>query len=256
MKSSDQTKTQDGYWPSEAQALIPELEICWGSIATRRPDGDHRHGRCNCPSHGTTFSREGRMEPARGEEQDTVLLMYSRHFHSHTFIPDQNGTHKTSKQFHLDSATEMSIWCRSRNYFRLWAYLWVNWYCPKEWALWARSANEKEIPILKTTMIVESHWRTIKHDYLHRFSRPRVDLVVWVLLSRLIPDSVRNMQALLDRDHRTAIASWRKAFKQANGYCESFIGTALPHRREQFYLCLPSLLGKSVCNLQAYFVLL
>ena len=39
LKSSDQTKTQDGYWPSEAQALIPELEICWGSIATRRPNG-------------------------------------------------------------------------------------------------------------------------------------------------------------------------------------------------------------------------
>jgi len=73
--------------------------------------------------------------------------------------------------------------------FGLWAYLWVNWYCPKEWALWARSANEKEIPILKTTMMADSQWRTIKHDYLHRFSCPRVDLIVWVLLSRLIPES-------------------------------------------------------------------
>jgi len=62
-------------------------------------------------------------------------------------------------------------------------------------------------------MIVESHWRKIKHDYLHRFNRPRLDLVVWVLLSRSIPDSVRNMQAILDREHRIAIASWRKAFK-------------------------------------------
>ena len=104
-----------------SEALIPELEICWGSIATRRPDGDHRHGRCNCPSHETTFSREGQMEPARGKEQDTVLQMYSPHFHSHTFIPNQNGTHKTSEQLHRDSATEMHIWCRSRNYFRLWA---------------------------------------------------------------------------------------------------------------------------------------
>jgi hypothetical protein len=147
------------------------------------------------------------MEPARGEEQETVLQMFSRHFHAHTFIPDENGTHKTPRQLHRDSATEMYIWCRSRNYFRLWAYLWVNWYSPKEWALWARSTNDKEIPILKTTMIVESHWRKIKHDYLHRFNRPRLDLVVWVLLSRSIPDSVRNMRAILDRDHRIAIAS-------------------------------------------------
>jgi hypothetical protein len=61
--------------------------------------------------------------------------------------------------------------------------------------------------------ILESHWRKIKLDYLHRFNRPRLDLVVWVLLSRSIPDSVRNMQAILDREHRIAIASWRKAFK-------------------------------------------
>ncbi|OXV06127.1 hypothetical protein Egran_06105 [Elaphomyces granulatus] len=175
------------------------------------------------------------MEPARGEEQETVLQMFSRHFHAHTFIPDQNGTHKTPKQLHRDSATEMYIWCRSRNYFRLWAYLWVNWYSPKEWALWARSTNEKEIPILKTTMIVESHWRKIKHDYLHRFNRPRLDLVVWVLLSRSIPDSVRNMQAILDREHRIAIASWRKAFKREWKAVTSRLNDSIPSSIQRYH---------------------
>jgi hypothetical protein len=62
-------------------------------------------------------------------------------------------------------------------------------------------------------MIVESHWRKIKHDYLHRFNRPRIDLVIWVLLSRLIPSAMTRMRALLQHDHRKAMASWRKDFK-------------------------------------------
>src|SRR5258708_5708098 len=67
---------------------------------------------------------------------------------------------------------------------------------PKQWKLWARSVNEKEIPVLKTTMIVESHWRKLKHDYLHRFNRPRIDLVICVLLSRLIPSAITRMHSL------------------------------------------------------------
>jgi len=45
----------------------------------------------------------------------------------------------------------MYTWCRARNYFRLWAYLFVNWYRSEQWILWARSSNPEEIPILKTT---------------------------------------------------------------------------------------------------------
>jgi hypothetical protein len=47
-------------------------------------------------------------EPARGEEQETVLQMISRHFHAHTFIPDQNGTHKTPEQLHRDSGVSLA----------------------------------------------------------------------------------------------------------------------------------------------------
>ena len=214
LTSSRQTNTQAEYKPLDAQILIPDLEICWGSIPTNRPNGDHRYGRCTCPSRSDKLVLEGRIEPASGDEQDTVIEIFSRHFNSHSLIPDQNGTYRSAEHIHRDCATEMYHWCKSRNYFRLWAYLWVNWYQPEQWRLWARSVNEKEIPVLKTTMIVESHWRRIKHDYLHRFNRPRVDLVVWVLLSRLIPNALARMQALLQRNHRQATASWRKDFKK------------------------------------------
>lgn len=143
-----------------------------------------------------------------------MLEIFSRHYNAHSLIPDHNGTYRSSEAIHRECISEMYAWCRARNYFRLWAYLYVNWYKPGQWRLWARSANTREIPVLKTTMIVESHWRKIKHDYLHHFNRPRIDLVIWVLTSQVIPQGLDRMEAIRKCDHRKATASWRKAFKK------------------------------------------
>ena len=175
LASTRQTKSE--YKPSDAQALILDLEICWGSMPTNRPNGDHRYSWCTCPSK-TTIAPKGRIETLTSEEQDTVLDIFSRHYNAHPLIPDQNGTYQYARYIHRVCAAEMYHWCRARNYSRLWAYLWVNWYQPNQWALWTWSSNGEEIPVLKITMIIESHWRKIKHDYLHRFNRPRIDLVI------------------------------------------------------------------------------
>jgi hypothetical protein len=151
LTSSRKTNTQGEYNPLDAQKLIPDLEICWGSIQTRRPNGDHRYGQSACPSWSTNLVLQGRMETASGEEQDIVLEMFSQHYNSHSLIPDQHGTFRSAERIHHACAEEMYHWCKSRNYFRLWAYLWVNWYQPDQWHLWARSIVEKEIPILKTS---------------------------------------------------------------------------------------------------------
>jgi hypothetical protein len=213
LASAQKTNSQNEYRPGEAQLEIPDLEICWGSMPIRRPDGQHRYGGCSCPLRPdfADFPALGRTEAKETYEKETVINMFSNHYNSHPFIPDRNGTSRSAQQIYQDCAREMYSWCRSRNYFRLWAYLWVNWYQPSQWALWARSAYSDEIPVLKTTMIVESHWRKLKHDYLHRFNRPRIDLVVWVLLNKAIPDSLTRMWAILSYDPRRVDASWRKA---------------------------------------------
>lgn len=213
LASTKKTNTQNEYRPGEAQSVIPDIEICWGSMPIRRPDGEHRYGSCSCPSRPNfaDFPAQGRTEAKETHEKETVINLFSNHYNSHTLIPDKNGTSRSAQQIHRDCTREMYSWCRSRNYFRLWAYLWINWYQPSQWVLWARSANEAEIPVLKTTMIVESHWRKLKHDYLHKFNRPRIDLVVWILLQKAIPDSLIRMRALLNCDHRRVDASWRKA---------------------------------------------
>ena len=148
--------------------------------------------------------------------------MFSRHFNMHSMIPDQNGTFRSAEQIHFDCINELYAWCHARNYFRLWTYLFINWYAPDVGKLWARSANPDSMPVLKTTMIIESHWRRIMHDYLHRFNRPRIDLVTSVLVSRVVPQALERMTAMLKKDHRIVIAAWRKAFKRHWKHLQSY----------------------------------
>lgn len=182
LKDSKKTNTQFRYFSAEAQKIVSNLEICWGSLLVRRPSGDHGYGRCECESRSVEFQENGRLEPSSVDEWNLVLEIFSRHYNAHPLITDQNGTYRSSEDIHRQCATEMYAWCRARNYFRLWAYVWINWCRPGRWELWARAANPHEIPVLKTTMIVEGLWRALKHEYLHRFNRPRIDLVLFICL--------------------------------------------------------------------------
>ena len=214
LNSSKVTKSQENYQPAEAKQVLPELEICWGSTSIRRPPSHRYPEKCECPSREKKFEEAGRLEPKTKDEKEAVLNMMGRHFHLHPLIPDQNGTFKSSKLIYQECITEVYRWCKARGYFRLWAYLFLNWYQPKQWELWARSADPKHIPTVKTTMIAESHWRTLKHDYLHRFNRPRVDLIVFILITRVLPDAEHRLSAILSGQSRVHSARWREAFKR------------------------------------------
>ena len=114
----------------EAQSLVSDLELCWGSLPIHRPNGDHRYGICTCPSRGITIEAKGRIKTWKINELDTVVETFSRHFNMHPLIPDQNGTYRSTDEIHRACAAEIYHWCKPRNCFRLWAYLWVNWYQP------------------------------------------------------------------------------------------------------------------------------
>ncbi|KAL1704651.1 hypothetical protein EV121DRAFT_205376 [Schizophyllum commune] len=103
--------------------------------------------------------------------------------------------------------------CHDNDLPNLWAYLWENWYRPSRWQLWARSTCSS-IPVLKTTMIMESHWRRIKHDFLHHFRLPRCDLLVWILVTKLTPFYYRMLDYRInDIGRYREQAPWRAAFK-------------------------------------------
>ena len=44
LRDSSRTDPLSHYLPGEAQSLVPNLEVCWGSYSTRLPDRNHRYG--------------------------------------------------------------------------------------------------------------------------------------------------------------------------------------------------------------------
>ncbi len=106
----------------------------------------------------------------------------------HPSIPlnDEAGTRLTSDEIHQSAVKEAYEYCYAHGLAQTWAYLWNCWYCPVKWPLWARAASVS-IPVLRTTMLVESFWKHFKHGTLHKFNNPRLDLVIYHVLTRVIP---------------------------------------------------------------------
>lgn len=67
-------------------------------------------------------------------------------------------------------------------------------------------------------MTVENFWRQLKHDFLHHFFRPRVDLLVWILINNVTPAYVACAEVLEDT-HRLGrpnkLTSFQTKFKSA-----------------------------------------
>ncbi|KAJ7043906.1 hypothetical protein C8F04DRAFT_894863, partial [Mycena alexandri] len=120
--------------------------------------------------------------------RDPILTMMERHYCAHPLLP--GNSHPSPEGIKRWAVSQMYKFCVEHDLREVWAYLWENWYRKSRWELWSRSVYP-EIPILKTTMILESHWRRIKHDFLHHFHMPRCDLLAWILIVKLAPTYYR-----------------------------------------------------------------
>ncbi|KAK9335054.1 hypothetical protein V1521DRAFT_124143 [Lipomyces starkeyi] len=136
----------------------------------------------------------------------TIRAMIKRHLLRHPLLPkpvfDTDGaTPPDSLQFqsyeeiHSSSIREMLEYCKSINQPRLFRYFWSNWYRPgfrnfgSRWeiaSLCGRPGFNAIIPISRTTMRLESHWRILKKDYGSRFIKPRLDVLVYIICSGLV----------------------------------------------------------------------
>ncbi|KAJ7101717.1 hypothetical protein C8R44DRAFT_887916 [Mycena epipterygia] len=148
--------------------------------------------------------------PARYREP--IINMMEKHYCAHPLLPGYAVP--TREGIRYWAVLQMYKFCVEHGLPEVWAYLWENWYRKSRWELWARSVHP-EIPILKTTMILESHWRRIKHDFLHHFHMPRCDLLAWILIVKLAPSFYRKLDRLLtDTGRYRELPSWRKDFKR------------------------------------------
>ncbi|KAJ6568838.1 hypothetical protein B0H19DRAFT_865614, partial [Mycena capillaripes] len=111
----------------------------------------------------------------------------------------------------------MYQFCEKRGLREVWGYLWTSWYAPKRWKLWARSTSPY-ISRLRTTMNVENFWKQLKHGFLHNHFRPRLDLLVWILITKITPAYLVRAQ-VLDNGYRMGrskpLTPFQKRFKAA-----------------------------------------
>jgi hypothetical protein len=85
--------------------------------------------------------------------RDTIINMMERHYCAHPLIPGSCAP--DAKLIKKWAVQRMYDFCVKHELPEVWVYLWENWYRAGRWELWARCAH-KLIPVLKTTMILES----------------------------------------------------------------------------------------------------
>ncbi|CAG8750652.1 7425_t:CDS:2, partial [Gigaspora rosea] len=91
--------------------------------------------------------------------QNEVVTLIKKHFNMHQkILANAVRLFLTAEEIHIAAVREMYDFCFENYLVLLWAYLWSKWYKITRWTLWAQSA-QTTIPISKTIMLIESHWR-------------------------------------------------------------------------------------------------
>jgi hypothetical protein len=68
--------------------------------------------------------------------------------------------------------------------------------------------------VCRTLTKLNLSWRRIKHDFLHHFHKPRLDLLTWILVEKLAPTYYKKLDHTFAKIGRyRELPSWRKAFK-------------------------------------------
>jgi hypothetical protein len=143
-------------------------------------------------------------------QRDEIIQRIEQHFHRHMLIPTINKDFITNPQeIWTHCVGEMFRFCYQNNLQMEWAYLWDNWYNWSQFCLWAR-CTFSEIIVHKTTMLIESHWRTLKRDHLYKFARPRLDLLCFIITDKVVSQQLERYYLLCNGREQP---SWRKDFK-------------------------------------------
>ena len=159
--------------------FIPKLKLKRNVPKEFRPTGGKKRGKKVKKNANYTFC------PLAHRLSITRLLC--KHFCQHPMLPERHGQPRTPEQIHRDAVLEMYYHCKANNLRDVWGYLWVNWYAPGKWELWARSSYAGAIPRKRTTMVVEALWRNFKRMVLYHYNRPRVDLATHALITQAVP---------------------------------------------------------------------
>lgn len=196
------------------------------------------------------ISEERRKETCRLEamEESELLNLIAIHYFRSTVC--LSGT---DLELHKLALEEISVFFSGRNESEIHRYLLHNWYDDMNWKLWGRRDSTK-VAITRTTMKVESHWSVLKRLFLLQFNRPRVDLLVHIIATRLLPKICNDYHALhlgLRKPFwwKSFVKTWKncKMMPVHHSYTtnrEMFTCSCPSWQRAQFFLCKHLVFGK------------
>ncbi|KAK9319346.1 hypothetical protein V1517DRAFT_376569 [Lipomyces orientalis] len=193
---------------------------------------------------------KGQNKRCSAEQGQTLRSMIKRHLLRHPLLPQVVDDKKAApgtlqfesyEEIHSCSVREMLEYCRSINRPKLFCYFWANWYRPSfgnvgsRWeiaSLCGRRGSDAPIPISRTTMRLESRWRILKKDYASRFTRPRLDILTYIICTGLVPSRMHFHAQVEARSRRPSayddfVHLWR--------VCASAIGASVISDRDEVY---------------------
>ncbi|KAG6904192.1 hypothetical protein DXG01_011819, partial [Tephrocybe rancida] len=209
------------YDPRRAHKLFAFIDPTWapGVSAPGIEDGVHEDDLDMEATQDSAPSQPPSTQPPSSTCRPPVLVIVhdgARIPHPEIPFNDDNFTQLTAEEIHIGAVKEMYTYCFEHELQLAWAYLWNRWYTPNQWKLWARSADDA-ISHLKTTMIVESLWKNVKHRDLKDFNRPRLDLVTYIVLTSVLSRvklTLASVLALRRSGRAVALAGWQEDLKK------------------------------------------
>jgi len=140
--------------------------------------------------------------------RDSIVYLFMQHLHWHPI------THLQQVPFSPENY-KMTIWkiqveemhrlCKELRESWAWEYLWENWYSPflvqmfiyrynpSRWRIWAR-AMSPYLPIIQSNAVVESFWGVLKRIHTRRMNRPKLELLVEVIMDRHLDQLLKLIQ--------------------------------------------------------------
>jgi hypothetical protein len=146
-----------------------------------------------------------------------ILHLFTKHFCQHLAFSEWNEGPCSAMEIRKRAVIEMYQFCRQRGLREAWGYLWTSWYVPPKWKLWACSTSPY-VSQWRTTMGTENFWKQLKHNHLHHMLRPRLDLLVWILITKVTPKYIAHAEVLEDTHHlgrSKPLSTYQKCFKSS-----------------------------------------
>ena len=109
-----------------------------------------------------------------------ILHLFTKHFCQHPSFPERNEGSCSTAENRERAVMEMYQFCRQRGLREVWGYLWNSWYSPRRWKLWACSIH-------LSMANNDGNRKLLEATHLHHMLRPRLDLLVWILIVKVTP---------------------------------------------------------------------